>query len=104
MHLFIALNMKLFQDSLHQRHTGNDKIDIATQMLTDALPKLSTDINILEKIKYIANVKFALVLVAKLINDMNSTTSNFKTLDEGKRRLLEAASCICEESNSQWPR
>lgn len=73
-------------------------------MLTDALPKIRIDINILEKIKCIASVKFALVLVAKLIHEMNSTTSNFKTLDEEKRRLLEAASCICEKSNSQWPR
>lgn len=97
-------NMKLFQDSLHQQHAGNDKIDIAIQMLTAAFPKISMDINIFEKIKYIANVKFALVLVAKLLHEINSTTSNVKTLDEEKRRLLEAASCICEESNSQWPR
>lgn len=106
--LFIAHLIKLFQDSLHQRHTGNDKIgndkiDIATQMLTDALPKISMDINILEKIKCIASVKFALVLVAKLIYEMNST-SDLKILDEEKQILLEAASCICEESKSLWPR
>ncbi|XP_071176699.1 E3 ubiquitin-protein ligase RNF213-like [Mytilus edulis] len=98
------LLLHCLEDSLHQRHTGNDKTHIATQMLTDALQKISMDINILEKIKYIANVKFALVCVAQLIHEMNYTTSHFKTLDETKKRLLEAASCICENSKSLWPR
>lgn len=77
---------------------------MATQMLKNAVSNISSDINSLEKIKYIANVRFALRFVASMIHEIFSATFDLKLIGPRKRRLLQAAANICAESKMEWPR
>lgn len=77
---------------------------MATRMLTEATPCVDTsDINILEDIKYISRVRFSLTVVAKYMHKFYGTPRP-SIPDPITQRLFDAASKLCDEFESQWPR
>ena len=76
---------------------------MATKILREASPNITRDIEILDKIDHISKVRFSLTVVAKYIHNIYGTAQK-KRLDPTVRRLFDAASKLCEECRSPWPR
>jgi hypothetical protein len=112
MHLFFFNKFNLLadcviylQDSLHQQYANtDDEITMATRMLKEATPCVDkSDKNILEDIKYISSVRFSLIVVAKYFHKFYGTPQA-SIPDHITQRLFAAASKLCDQFKSQWPR
>lgn len=93
------------QDSLHQQYANaDDEITMATRMLREATPCVDkSDRDILEDIKYISRVRFSLTVVAKYIHKFYGTPQA-SIPDAITQGLFAAASKLCDQLKSQWPR
>jgi hypothetical protein len=108
------------QDSLHQQNSKRsntldsqhyiegidtyDETKMAKDLLQEASPHLCSEIETLNKIKYIANTRFALSVVAKYIHNMYGTTQRKIRINADIRTMFSAAAQLCEECESPWPR
>lgn len=76
---------------------------MATKMLRDAAPNVTSDIQVLHKIYHISRVRFSLTVVAKNMHKLLGTSQKLMP-DPISRRLFDAAAKLCEECKSPWPR
>ncbi|VDI72431.1 Hypothetical predicted protein [Mytilus galloprovincialis] len=98
------LVMTCMEDSLHQQYAHReDEITMATKMLRDAVPNIIGDIELLDKIDNLSKVRFSLTVVSKYIHKLYGTAQKSMP-DPTVRKLFDAASKLCEECGSPWPR
>ncbi|CAG2212879.1 RNF213 [Mytilus edulis] len=98
------LVMTCMEDSLHQQYANReDEITMATKMLRDAVPNIIGDIELLDKIDNLSKVRFSLTIVSKYIHKLYGTAQKSMP-DPTVRKLFDAASKLCEECGSPWPR
>ncbi|XP_063404431.1 E3 ubiquitin-protein ligase rnf213-alpha-like [Mytilus trossulus] len=98
------LVMTCMEDSLHQQYANReDEITMATKMLRDAVPNITGEIELLDKIDNLSKVRFSLTVVSKYIHKLYGTAQKSMP-DPTVRKLFDAASKICEECGSPWPR
>lgn len=94
----------MFQDSLHQQYAQRkDEITMSTKMLRDAVSNITSDIELLDKIDTLSKVRFSLTVVSKYIHQLYDTARKSMP-DPTVRKLFDAASKLCEECGSPWPR
>ncbi|XP_052062680.1 E3 ubiquitin-protein ligase rnf213-alpha-like isoform X2 [Mytilus californianus] len=97
------LVLQCMEDSLHQQYKGEEEVTVATHMLREAVPYIVCDSDVLDKIDHIARVRFSLTIVARHIHRLYGTSKKSMP-DEKLRRMFEAASKLCDECKSPWPR
>ncbi|CAG2252469.1 RNF213 [Mytilus edulis] len=73
------------------------------EMMREAVPYIVCDSDVLDKIDHIARVRFSLTVVARHIHRLYGTSKKSMP-DEKIRRMFEAATKLCDECKSPWPR